>query len=387
MTSCRNNPWAGAAWPAVWRFFWSRTQCNQSAVSVCRPTLTTADYHRSVTSPTRVALALGGGGARGYAHIGVIQVLEEQGFEIVGISGTSIGALVGGVYAAGHLEAYTEWVTSLNPRDVIRLLDPSLRSPGAIKGHRVMARVKELLEEIRIEDLPMPYTAVATDLLNRKEVWFQEGSLTMAIRASIALPSVITPVMLNGRLLADGVLTNPVPIAPLSGLDADLVVAVDLSGLPTASGGPSIKQKIRDSAEPRPTAEWQDRLRRTASQVMDNETARKVTQWLATRRHENEDEGTSDEEAEAMAEEIIASPGFDDLPSALGMLDVMELSLDVLQSVVSRYRLASYPPDVMITMPKNISKTLEFHRGAELIGRLHVIRECLHDGAAPGREI
>ena len=333
-----------------------------------------------MTSPTRVALALGGGGARGYAHIGVIQVLEEQGFEIVGISGTSIGALVGGVYAAGHLEAYTEWVTSLNPRDVIRLLDPSLRSPGAIKGHRVMARVKELLEEIRIEDLPMPYTAVATDLLNRKEVWFQEGSLTMAIRASIALPSVITPVMLNGRLLADGVLTNPVPIAPLSGLDADLVVAVDLSGLPTASGGPSIKQKIRDSAEPRPTAEWQDRLRRTASQVMDNETARKVTQWLATRRHENEDEGTSDEEAEAMAEEIIASPGFDDLPSALGMLDVMELSLDVLQSVVSRYRLASYPPDVMITMPKNISKTLEFHRGAELIevGREYAERALAH---------
>ena len=318
-----------------------------------------------MTSPTRVSLALGGGGARGYAHIGVIQVLQERGYEVVGISGTSMGALVGGVHAAGHLEAYTDWATSLNPRDVIRLLDPSLRSPGAIKGHRVMARVNELVTDIRIEDLPMPYTAVATDLLNRKEVWFQEGPLAMAIRASIALPSVITPVMLNGRLLADGVMTNPVPIAPLSGLEADLVVAVDLSGLPTGAGAGSIREKVRESAEARPMAEWQDRLRRTASQVMDNETGRKLTTWLAARRSESE--GLVGDEAEPLTHEAVSSPAFDDLPAALGMLDVMELSLDVLQSVVGRYRLASYPPDVMITMPKNICKTLDFHRAAEMI--------------------
>lgn len=333
-----------------------------------------------MTSPKRVSLALGGGGARGYAHIGVIQVLEEQGYEVVGISGTSIGALVGGIHAAGHLDTYTDWVTSLTTRDVLRLLDPSLRSPGAIKGHRIMALVNELLTDVRIEDLPMPYTAVATDLLNRKEVWFQEGPLAMAIRASIALPSFITPVMLNGRLLADGVMTNPVPIAPLSGLDVDMVVAVDLSGLPTGPGGAdSIRQRIRESAEARPLAELQERLRRTASQVMDNETGRKLNTWLAARRGEGEGEEI-DTDPEPLVDELPEAPGFDDLPAALGMFDVMELSLDVLQSVVARYRLASYPPDVMITMPKNMCKTLDFHRGTELIevGREYAEKALVH---------
>lgn len=163
-----------------------------------------------------MALALGSGGARGYAHIGVIQVLEEQGFEIVGISGSSMGALVGGLHAAGRLDAYTEWVSSLTQRDVLRLLDPSLRAAGVIRGDRVMAHVSDLLEGALIEDLPIPFTAVATDLLARKEVWFQRGPVEAAIRASIALPSFITPVMLNGRLLADGGMMNPIPLAPLT---------------------------------------------------------------------------------------------------------------------------------------------------------------------------
>lgn len=330
----------------------------------------------AVTSPTRVSLALGGGGARGYAHIGVIQVLEEHGYEIVGISGTSIGALVGGIHAAGQMETFTDWVTSLTTRDMLRLLDPSLRTPGALKGHRLMARVNELLEDVRIEDLPIPYTAVATDLLARKEVWFQEGPLPMAIRASIALPTLFAPVMLNGRLLADGVMTDPVPIAPLSGLDVDMVIAVDLSGLPTgASTG--ARTRTLESSEPRPMSEWQDKFRRTASQMMDSDTVRTLTTWLTARRGEQEDgdpedQGTNEPAAltadpQPVTDDVDHLPEFDELPSELGVFDVMELSLDVLQSVVARYRLASYPPDVMITMPKNICKTLDFHRGAELI--------------------
>lgn len=324
-----------------------------------------------MTSPTRISLALGGGGARGYAHIGVLQVLEERGYEIVGISGTSIGALVGGIHAAGQMETFTDWVTSLTTRDMIRLLDPSLRTPGALKGHRLMARVNELLEDVRIEDLPIPYTAVATDLLARKEVWFQEGPLPMAIRASIALPTLFAPVMLNGRLLADGVMTDPVPIAPLSGLDVDLVVAVDLSGLPTEPGS-GARTRTRESSEPRPMSEWQEKFRRTASQMMDNDTVRTLTTWLTTRRHEHEasqgaEPAAISAESGQVTEEFVRTPAFDELPSELGVFDVMELSLDVLQSVVARYRLASYPPDVMITMPKNICKTLDFHRGAELI--------------------
>lgn len=322
----------------------------------------------ATTRPTRVALALGGGGARGYAHIGVVRVLEEHGYEVVGISGTSMGSVVAALHAKGTLADYEDWVSHLSQRDVIRLLDPALRSPGAIKGERVMARVSELLDGARIEDLPIPFTAVATDLLNRKEVWFQEGPVDMAVRASIALPSFITPVMLNGRLLADGGMMNPVPIAPLSGLDVDLVVAVNVNGTPR---DPSARLgRVHESADPRPVSEWQERLRRTASQVFDNETGRRLTTWLAARRSEGGEDldrtGESGEPGAAPAPEV-AEHGFDDLPPDLGMLSVMELSLDALQSVVTRYRLASYPPDVMITMPKDICRTLDFHRGAELI--------------------
>src|SRR5438874_1816415 len=148
---------------------------------------------------TRVALALGAGGARGYAHIGVIEVLEQRGYEIVSIAGTSMGALVGGLRAAGSLAPYAEWVRGLTARQVVRLLDPSLKTPGAIRAEKILAKVSELVAGALIESLPIPFTAVATDLLAGKEVWFQEGPLDAAIRASIALPTLITPVMINGR--------------------------------------------------------------------------------------------------------------------------------------------------------------------------------------------
>lgn len=322
----------------------------------------------ATTRPTRVALALGGGGARGFAHIGVVRVLEERGYEVVGVAGTSMGSVVAALHAKGALDEYEDWISHLSQRDVIRLLDPALRSPGAIKGERVMARVSELLDGARIEELPMPFTAVATDLLNRKEVWFQEGPVDMAVRASIALPSFIPPVMLNGRLLADGVMTNPVPIAPLSGLDVDLVVAVDVNGTPR---DPSVRAgRVHESADPRPAGEWQERLRRTASQVFDNETGRRLSTWLTARRSEGagaEDAETVDDEPAGGPAQEEAEPEFDDLPAALGILGVMELSLDTLQSVVTRYKMASYPPDVMITMPKDICRTLDFHRGGEMV--------------------
>jgi NTE family protein len=217
---------------------------------------------------TRAALALGSGGARGYAHIGALQVLEENGYEIVSVAGSSMGALVGGLHAAGKLADYTEWVTSLSQIDVLRLLDVSLSAPGAIRAGRIFARVRELVGGMNIEDLPVEFTAVATDLLARREVWFQEGPLDVAIRASIAIPSVITPVMLNGRLLADGGLTNPVPIAPTTSVRADLTIAVSLGGehRATAADAPA-----RESAEPRPVDEWLDRFRRGASQLVDRD--------------------------------------------------------------------------------------------------------------------
>ncbi len=308
-----------------------------------------------MTRSGRVVLALGGGGARGYAHIGVIQVLEEQGYEVAGIAGTSMGALVGGLHAAGRLEGYTEWVSALTQRDVLRLLDPALRTPGMIRGQRVMGRVGDLLDGALIEDLPIPFTAVATDLLAHREVWFQRGPVEVAIRASIALPSFFTPVMLNGRLLADGGMCNPVPMTPLGGVPADLRIAVTLSGEET---GPPDTGPAHESAEQRPTAEWYERLRHTASQVLELEASHRVSRWFAARRSEDLADGSAHTDP--------LSP-YDDLPDDLGVLRVMELSIDSLQRVVTRYQMAGYPPDLQISVPRSSCRTLDFHRAAEMI--------------------
>jgi NTE family protein len=157
------------------------------------------------SSPTRVALALGSGGARGYAHIGVLQVLRERGYEIVGIAGSSMGALVGGVQAAGRLDELADWAKSLTQRTILRLLDPSIRAAGVMRAGKILDAVRDILGPVSIEQLPIPYTAVATDLLAGKSVWFQRGPLDDAIRASIAIPGVIAPYALDGRLLADAV--------------------------------------------------------------------------------------------------------------------------------------------------------------------------------------
>lgn len=320
--------------------------------------------------PTRVALALGSGGARGYAHIGAIQVLAERGYEVVSVAGTSMGALVGGLHAAGRLEEYTDWVTSLSQRDVLRLLDPSIKAPGAIRADKILSRVSELLGGVRIEDLRVSYTAVATDLLARKEVWFQKGPLDVAIRASIALPSIITPVMLNGRLLADGGLLNPLPIAPTAAANADLTVGVALSGDVSDQPGPS---PVHESAEARPIEEWVERFRRTAAQVLDRDLVRLVAGRLAGGRSTTP--GSASEEAE---EEV-----FGTLPPGLRTLDVMELSLDAMQSLVARYRLAGYPPDLLVTVPKNACRTLDFHKAGEMIALGRELTEAALDESLP----
>jgi NTE family protein len=324
----------------------------------------------------RVALALGSGGARGYAHIGAIQVLEERGHEIVGIAGSSMGALIGALQAAGRLDEYCEWVLGLSQFDVIRLLDPSLSAPGAIRGEKVVARMRELLGGARIEDLPIHYTAVATDLAARREVWFQQGRVDVAVRASIAIPGVITPVVLNGRLLADGGLMNPLPIAPTVSVPADAVVAVSLVGEPRAvdDSGP-----VRETADARPVEEWLDRFRRSTAQMLDRDLFRSLaTRFGAGDSGDALGEPTATDTSAGSAgppmaegstavepevEELAGEP----LPAGLTRFDVMNQSLDAMQSVLLRYRLAGYPPDVLIAVPKNACRSLDFHRAAEMI--------------------
>ncbi|EYR62524.1 esterase [Actinotalea ferrariae CF5-4] len=313
-----------------------------------------------MAGPPRVALALGSGGARGYAHIGAIEEVAGRGYEVVDIAGASMGALVGGVYAAGALEPYTAWARSLTQREVLRLLDPSLGAPGAIRAEKILAKVSELLDGAQIEDLPISFTAVATDLLARKEVWFQRGPVDAAIRASIALPTVITPVMINGRLLADGALMNPIPVSATTASQADVTIAVSVSGeLPVHNG----KVPTRESAAEQPVAEWGDRLRRTAARLVDTDLRRTVVRFLGTARARAVSaRGGGTDVAEALTDRI-----FEELPPGLRTLDVVELSLDAMQSVVASFRLAGYPPDVLVAIPKNSCNTLEFHRAAEMI--------------------
>lgn len=312
----------------------------------------------------RVALALGSGGARGYAHIGVIEVVEERGYEVVAIAGTSMGALVGGLHAAGRLGPYVDWVTTLTQRDLLRMLDPSLRAPGVIKAEKILARVSDLVGGVPIEDLPIPFTAVATDLLSRKEVWLQEGPLDAAIRASIALPSVITPVVINGRLLADGGLANPVPVSATTAAQADLTIGVSLSGDGTGTAGAA---PVHETAQQRPTEEWLGRFRRAVARLGGHEAVSRVAaRWTRSGGALDEPEAPFADEAAEAADDLIAEV-FGPLPEGLRTWDVVELSLDALQSVVLRYCLASYPPDLLITVPKSAARTLDFHRATEMI--------------------
>jgi len=189
-----------------------------------------------------ISLVLGSGGARGVAHIGAIQWLTENGYDVRSIAGSSIGALVGGTFAAGKLDVFTDWLLSFEKMKVLRLLDPTFRRAGLFKGERIMTELRELVGDYAIEDLPLAFTAVATDLAMGSEIWLRRGRLFDAIRASIATPMIFTPFEHGERTLADGGLVDPVPVAPTVDDATDLTVAVDLLGAaepaPLPDGGP-----------------------------------------------------------------------------------------------------------------------------------------------------
>ena len=305
------------------------------------------------SSPTRVALALGSGGARGYAHIGVIEVLRERGYDIVGISGSSMGAVVGGLQAAGRLDEFADWAKSLTQRTILRLLDPSISAAGVLRAGKILDAVRDILGPVTIEELPIPYTAVATDLLTGKSVWFQHGPLDEAIRASIAIPGVITPHEVGGRLLADGGILDPVPMAPLSAVNADLTIAVSLNG-----------SEVIDNreAEPGVTVEWLNRMLRSTSALLDRPTARAVLSRFGADGEDAEDLEDDADEAEAVSLEIPL-----EVPRKLGSFEVMNRTIEIAQSALARHTLATYPPGLLIEVPRSTCRSLEFHRAAEVI--------------------
>ena len=177
-----------------------------------------------------VALALSSGGARGLAHIGAIEELEAQGYNITSIAGCSMGALVGGVYAAGKLNEFREWMKTIDRKKMLGLIDFSLSLNHIVKGTRIIEAIMEFVPDVNIEDLPIPYCAVATDLKAGCEVMFRKGSLFKAIRASISLPSFYEPVTLNEMILIDGGIINPLPLNRVKRQSGDILVGVDVSG-------------------------------------------------------------------------------------------------------------------------------------------------------------
>jgi NTE family protein len=176
-----------------------------------------------------VALVLSGGGARGYAHIGAIKVLEQHGYSITSVAGTSMGALVGGIYATGRLKVFEEWIRSLDVKEVLRLTDFSISKKGFLKGKKVIEKIKEIVPDRNIEDLQIPFCAVATDIVEGKEVVFSKGDLYEAIRASISIPTVFQPHNIGDRYFVDGGVVNPIPVNRIKRSGDDLLVVVDVN--------------------------------------------------------------------------------------------------------------------------------------------------------------
>lgn len=315
-------------------------------------------HRASGSSHTRVALALGSGGARGYAYVGIINELRARGYDIVGIAGSSMGALVGGLQAAGKLDEFEKWASSLTQRSILRLLDPSITAAGVLRAGKILDAVRDILGAVTIEKLSIPYTAVATDLIAGKSVWLQRGPVDEAIRASIAIPGVIAPHVVDGRLLADGGILDPLPMAPIAAVNADLTIAVTLSGSETPGDR---------NAEQRPTADWLNRMMRSTSALFDANAARSLLDRPTARAVLSRFGAAIPEHAgESESSDTEAVDDADEGPK-LGSFEVMNRTIDIAQAALARHQLAAHPPDLLIEVPRSACRSLEFHRAAEVI--------------------
>ncbi len=291
------------------------------------------------TNKQSISLVLASGGARGYAHIGVIEELLKNNYEIKSISGSSMGALIGALYACGKLEKFKEWVLSLDMLDVVKLLDFSLGGKGIIGGDKVFRVVEDMIGDIMIEDLPITFTAVATDILKQKEVWIQKGRLLNAVRASVAIPTILTPKEIDGRYLIDGGVLNPLPIAPTLSDTTELTIAVNLNSIHS-------KYKIEIPKE-------EDEKKTQIEKVFFELSQR----------------------AEALFPKK-AKSGFEDM----SMFDIMGRTIDIMQNAVLDCKMAGYTPDIMIAIPNNACGFYEFNRAYEMIelGRVITKEHCLN---------
>ncbi|NDY96050.1 patatin-like phospholipase family protein [Wenzhouxiangella limi] len=271
-----------------------------------------------------VSLVLGSGGARGLAHIGVIRALEDAGAEIEAIAGSSMGALVGGIHAAGQLQAYEDWVCGLKQSDVLSLVDWSFAGGGLIKGRKIIGKLEELVGDLEIRDLKIDFTAVAVDIEQGREVWLDRGSLFDAIRASIAIPGIFTPHRYRNRVLVDGGLLNPIPVAPTLRCMTNLTMVADVNG----PADPKLDEKENETEKDSGEGSVWDKLR----DFVDNFAGDK-----------------------------------DPSETQPGLFAVMMRSLDTMEAALTRQHLAIFQPDLVVRIPKNACMVHEFHRARRVI--------------------
>lgn len=290
----------------------------------------------------KVALVLGAGGARGFAQIGVIEALEARGLDIVAVSGSSSGALVGGIYAAGKLAEFREQLLRMDRNQFLRLLDPGLGIAGLIRGERLVAAMREVVGNPPIESLPLLFTAVAVDLQRQRVVWLRSGPLWDALRASFAIPGVFTPHEVDGRLLVDGGLLAPLPITATRLSGAHRLVAVDMHSWPDRPPGEPARQP--GPAVPPGEAESDGWLEHFGGWVGEHFG------------HRGAHAGPSH-----------AEQGIPTGRTALGLVELMSRSLDTMQAQIARVELALDPPELVIRVPRDACQFYEFWRAGELI--------------------
>jgi NTE family protein len=284
-----------------------------------------------------------------------------------------MGAVIGGIYAAGKLKEYRDWTQSLDYLDVLRLLDVSFRL-GAIRGEKVFGKIREIVGEVNIEDLSIPFTAVATDLTNQQEIWFQEGCLHQAMRASAAIPSLFTPVIQGKRMLVDGGLINPLPIVPVVSSHCDLIIAVNLNStnqqhyqLPVIERPPALKSRfdlVMNSLGSR-LPSFRRKQGEDDELLLQEEAAQEPSNpWLqqsATPTPARTDGRSAGATKSASGSRVANLSG----PASL--LELINQSFEVMQTSLAQYKIAGYPPDILINVPRHACRFFEFYKAPELI--------------------
>ena len=286
---------------------------------------------------SRIGIALGSGSARGWAHIGVIQALAKLGIQPYIVAGSSIGSLVGAAYASNRLDDMEKMVTNLSWKDIVSYLDMSFMAGGLIQGDKLLHFFKNHLEEIDIEALPRRFAAVATELNTGREIWFQNGNLLDAVRASVALPGLFTPFKYNDQWLVDGGIVDPVPVSLCRAMGAEIVIAVSLNGDIVGKHGRNHNHSVSKEL------------------VKDNEAAlwSRISTQLEKTLYEKKT--------------LLLSRLFGDSLKSPGLIEVLAGSINIMQDRITRSRMAGDPPDVIISPRLSHLGLMEFDRGEEAI--------------------